>query len=74
MISTPGVYRAVVHPEPDGGYWAEVPDLPGCLTQGETLDEVYQNLLEAISCHLDVEPNSVRVGVLEILEPARAAA
>jgi predicted RNase H-like HicB family nuclease len=39
---------AWVHPEPDaGGYSAEVPALPGCFTQGETLDEVRANLREA---------------------------
>ncbi len=48
------VFKAVVHAEEKGGYWAEVPDLPGCFTQGDTLDEVYHNLGEAIACHLDV--------------------
>jgi predicted RNase H-like HicB family nuclease len=45
-------FRAVVHPEEAGGYWAEIPDLPGCFTQGETLDELYHNLAEAIAGHL----------------------
>jgi predicted RNase H-like HicB family nuclease len=65
-ISQQTVYRALVHAEEDGGYWAEVPDLPGCLTQGDTLDEVYHNLTEAIACHLDLASEDVRVGVLEI--------
>lgn len=39
---------AVVVPEPDaGGYSASIPALPGCHTQGETLDEVRANLREA---------------------------
>jgi predicted RNase H-like HicB family nuclease len=39
---------ALVHAEPEvGGYSAEVPALPGCYTQGETLDEVRANLREA---------------------------
>lgn len=59
-------FRAVVHGERDGGYWAEVPDLPGCFTQGETLDEVYHNLEEAIACHLDVDTSAVRVSLLEM--------
>jgi predicted RNase H-like HicB family nuclease len=46
-------FKAIIHAEEQGGYWAEVPDLPGCFTQGDTLDEVYQNLTEAIACHLD---------------------
>ena len=60
-------YKAVVHVEPEGGYWAEVPDLPGCFTQGDTLDEVYHNLAEAIACHLDMETAAIRVGLLEIV-------
>ena len=39
---------ALVHPEPEvGGYSAEVPALPGCYTQGETLEEIQANLREA---------------------------
>jgi predicted RNase H-like HicB family nuclease len=60
-------FKAVVHVEPEGGYWAEVPDLPGCFTQGGTLDEVYHNLAEAIACHLDTETTAIRVGLLEIV-------
>ncbi|MFY9821870.1 MAG: type II toxin-antitoxin system HicB family antitoxin [Thermoanaerobaculia bacterium] len=48
-------FKAVVHVEPEGGYWAEVPELPGCFTQGNTLDEIYRNLPEAIACHLDLK-------------------
>jgi predicted RNase H-like HicB family nuclease len=63
---TPVSYRALVHPEQEGGYWAEVPDLPGCFTQGDTLDEVYHNLADAVACHLDLETDSVRISLLEI--------
>ncbi len=39
---------ALVYPEPDaGGYSAEIPALPGCYTQGESLEEVRANLREA---------------------------
>ncbi len=67
-ISQTAIYKAAVHPEAEGGYWAEVLDLPGCFTQGQALDEVYHNLKEAIACHLDVEPEAVRVGILEMLD------
>jgi len=40
--------RVIVHEAEEGGYWAEIPSIPGCATQGETLDELLQNLLEAI--------------------------
>ena len=42
------ILSAVVRPEPDaGGYSASIPALPGCHTQGETIDEVRANLREA---------------------------
>ena len=48
-------FTVLVHEDRDGGYWAEVPELPGCMSQGETLDELEANIREAIE------------GVLEIL-------
>jgi predicted RNase H-like HicB family nuclease len=42
------IIKAIVHKAEEGGFWAEVPALPGCLTQGETIEEIQQNLLEAI--------------------------
>jgi predicted RNase H-like HicB family nuclease len=40
--------RAVVHKAEESGFWAEVPALPGCMTQGETMEELKINLREAI--------------------------
>jgi predicted RNase H-like HicB family nuclease len=40
--------KAIVHEAEEGGFWAEVPALPGCVTQGETEEEVRSNLLEAV--------------------------
>ncbi len=45
---------AIVHPAEEGGYWVEVLTLPGCLTEGETIDEVMVKLEEAIFGWLDV--------------------
>ncbi len=59
------IYKAVVRPEAEGGYWAEVDGLPGCFTQGETLDDVYHNLANAIACHLGSNTEDVRVGLLD---------
>ena len=42
------IIKAIVHNAEEGGFWAEVPALPGCLTQGETREEIRENLLEAI--------------------------
>ena len=47
-------FAAVIHAEPTGGYWGEVPALPGCYSQGETVDELLANLREAIAGVLEV--------------------
>jgi predicted RNase H-like HicB family nuclease len=47
--------KAIIHPAEEGGFWAEVPAMPGCVTQGETLEEVTNNLREAIEGWLSIE-------------------
>jgi predicted RNase H-like HicB family nuclease len=47
-------YAVVIHEDPEGGFWAEVPALPGCYSQGETMDEVKANIREAIAGVLEV--------------------
>ena len=42
----------VVHEAEEGGYWAEVPAMPGCATQGDSIEELMTNLLEAIEGYL----------------------
>jgi len=44
-----------IHEAEEGGFWAEVPALPGCVSQGETLDETIANVREAIAGWLDAE-------------------
>ncbi len=46
--------KAIIHPVEEGGYWAEVPALPGCFTDGETMEEIMANLQEAIQGWLEV--------------------
>jgi predicted RNase H-like HicB family nuclease len=46
--------KVIVHEEENGGFWAEVPALPGCLTQADTWQELLQNLYEAIEGYLIV--------------------
>jgi predicted RNase H-like HicB family nuclease len=46
--------RAIIHPAEEGGYWAEVPALPGCVTEGDTMEEVVANLQDAIRGWLEV--------------------
>jgi predicted RNase H-like HicB family nuclease len=40
--------KVIVHEAEEGGYWAEVPSIPVCATQGETFEELLQNLYEAV--------------------------
>jgi predicted RNase H-like HicB family nuclease len=61
--------KAVVHQAEEGGLWAEVPALPGCVTQAETLDELRVNLKEAIELWLDADvPVPTPAGSDQILE------
>ncbi len=51
MVET---YAIVIHQEPEGGFWAEVPALPGCCSQGKTENEPIENIREEITGALDV--------------------
>ncbi|MEA5579619.1 type II toxin-antitoxin system HicB family antitoxin [Anabaena sp. UHCC 0451] len=46
--------KAVIYPAEEGGYWAEVPALPGCITEGDTMEELINNLQDAIQGWLEV--------------------
>jgi len=46
-------YTVILHPAEEGGYWVDVPALPGCYSQGETVEEAMANVREAIEAHLD---------------------
>ena len=62
--------KVIIHEAEEGGYWAEVPSIPGCATQGETFEELLQNLYEAVEgcLSVDVAPVQVTEGdrILEI--------
>jgi predicted RNase H-like HicB family nuclease len=45
-------YAIRIHQAEEGGFWSEVPTLPGCYSQGETIDETLRNSKEAIEVHL----------------------
>ena len=47
--------KVVVHEAEEGGFWAEVPAIPGCASQGETMDELLRNVHEAIEGCLSVD-------------------
>ncbi len=45
-------YTILIHKAEEGGFWAEVPALPGCYSQGETVEETISNTREAIELHI----------------------
>ncbi len=63
-------YPIVIEQGEDEGFWAYVPDLPGCISAGDSAEEVYQNVQEAIALYTEClieqgqpvpEPNSVSI-------------
>ena len=62
------IYNAIVHEAEEGGYWAEVPDLPGCVTEADTLDELKEMLKDAISVYLadEDEPLRERTSLMQV--------
>ena len=63
------VIRVLVHVAEEGGFWADVPSLPGCFTQADSLSELKKRAKEAIEAYLGIgeeEPVPEGVEVLEI--------
>jgi len=52
-MSTPDAYVILIGPTPDGHYGALAPDLPGCITLGDTVEDTDREMREAIAFHLD---------------------
>lgn len=53
--------KVVVHEAEEEGYWAEVPAIAGCVTQGESFDELLSNIYEAVEGCLSVDVQDVVV-------------
>jgi predicted RNase H-like HicB family nuclease len=62
--------KVIIHEAEEGGYWAEVPAIPGCVTQGDTFEELLENIYEAVEACLSIDVEEVQVSekdkVLEI--------
>jgi predicted RNase H-like HicB family nuclease len=61
--------KVYIHKAEEGGYWAEVPAIPGCATQGETFEELLQNIYEAVEGCLSIDidtPQSDNTQIVEI--------
>ncbi|MBN2099336.1 MAG: type II toxin-antitoxin system HicB family antitoxin [Dehalococcoidia bacterium] len=53
--------KVIIHEADEGGYWAEVPAIPGCMTQGETTNELVDNLGDAVEGCLSIDMKDVRL-------------
>ena len=63
--------KIVVHEAEEGGFWAEAPAIPGCASQGETMDELIRNMNDAIAGCLSIDVAEPQPGGKErILEIA----
>jgi predicted RNase H-like HicB family nuclease len=51
--------KVLIHPADEGGFWAEVPALPGCISEGDTLEETLTNIREAAEGWLEVAAERV---------------
>jgi len=62
--------KVVIHQAEEGGYWAEVPSIPGCATQGDTFEELLENLYEAVEGCMSVDVKDIPISkndkILEI--------
>ena len=63
--------KVIIHEAEEGGYWAEVPSIPGCATQGETFEELLTNIYEAVEACLSIDVKDIEITekdrVLEIV-------
>ena len=63
--------KVIVHNAEEGGFWAEVPAIPGCATQGETMKELMKNVQEAVEACLSVDLGMVDMtGNAQVMEVA----
>ncbi len=63
--------KIIIHKAEEGGYWAEVPAIPGCATQGEDLRELIENVYDAVDACLSVDMSTAQLGINdEVMELA----
>ncbi|MCD6586756.1 MAG: type II toxin-antitoxin system HicB family antitoxin [Desulfobacteraceae bacterium] len=53
--------KVIIHEAEEGGFWAEVPSINGCATQGETFDELLRNIYEAVEGCLSVDIQDIAI-------------
>ncbi|MEO8970964.1 MAG: type II toxin-antitoxin system HicB family antitoxin [Ktedonobacteraceae bacterium] len=53
-------FKVVLEPGEEGGYTVYVPSLPGCISEGETVEDAVENIREAIELYLETSPSRIR--------------
>jgi predicted RNase H-like HicB family nuclease len=53
--------KTIVHRAEEGGYWAEIPAIPGCVTQGDSFEELLKNIYEAVEGCLSVDVEEYKI-------------
>ena len=53
--------KVIIHQAEEGGYWAEVPAIPGCLTEGDSWEELIKNIYEAVEDCLSVDIEKIKI-------------
>ena len=51
----------IIHQAEEGGYWAEIPAIPGCFTQGDSWEELIKNIYEAVEACLSVDVEKIKI-------------
>jgi predicted RNase H-like HicB family nuclease len=61
--------KVILEPSDEGGFTVYVPSLPGCISEGNTMEEAMQNIREAIDLYLEEEPLALpeKAQVLELV-------
>jgi predicted RNase H-like HicB family nuclease len=57
--------KVIVHEAEEGGYWAEVPAIPGCATQGDTFEELLKNIYDAVEGCLSVDVKDIQISATD---------
>lgn len=57
--------KVIIHQAEEGGYWAEVPAIPGCATQGQTFQELIQNIYDAVEGCLSIDMDAIPLGATD---------
>ena len=53
--------KVIIHESDEGGFWAEVPSIPGCATQGETMQELIENIYDAVEGCLSIDMDEIHL-------------